>query len=209
MALRSIIVILIIGLSGVYARDLGARRSFSQELPRLAEIPASIDDWRSEDYPLGETIANVLAADVTLQRRYSRSDGAEVWVFMAYFAEQKVNSQIHSPRHCVPGSGWTIVSLEQTTLSLSSGPQRAARMLIERNGQEHDLVYWFRTRNGTVTGEYSLKWNLVTCSLARKPTDAAFIRYSAPVDQAEARRELMGILEPSLDTVLGGLGLHR
>ena len=102
MAIRSLIAILIVATSGVFARDLGARRSFTQGTPSLDRIPASIGNWRSQDYPLEKRTADVLAADVTMHRRYFRSDGSEVWFFLAYFADQEVNSQIHSPRHCVP-----------------------------------------------------------------------------------------------------------
>ena len=207
MAIRSLIVVLIVAISGVYARDLGAKRSFTQGMPAFDQIPASIGQWQSRDFPLERRTAAVLAADAALQRRYFRSDGSEVWFFVAYFAEQEVNSQIHSPRHCVPGSGWKIISLDRETVSLPGARQNANRMFIERNGQRQEMLYWFRTRGGTVTGEYSLKWDLVKNSLTRKPTDAAFVRFSASVKNAEALREVMGHLEGPLNSVLAGVGL--
>ena len=207
MAIRSLIAVLIVAISGVFARDLAARRSFTQGMPPLDQIPASIGRWRSQDYPLEKGIAAVLAADATLRRRYFRSDGSEVWFFLAYFADQEVNSQIHSPRHCLPGSGWKIISLDRETVSLPAGPQSADRMFIERNGRTQEMLYWFRTRGGTVTGEYSLKWDLVKNSLTRKPTDAAFVRFSASVENAEELREVMGYLESPLNSVLAGVGL--
>jgi EpsI family protein len=208
MVFRAILVILIVGLTGIYAHRLSAERAYSEALPVLTEIPAAPEGWRSEDFPLTETVAAVLAADVTLQRRYVREDGSEVWLFVAYFAEQQVNSQIHSPRHCVPGSGWTIVSTGQETLELPSGPKQATHMEISRQGRSQDMYYWFRTRGGVVTGEYSLKWDLVVNSLARRPTDAAFIRYSASREDRGALDDLMAQLDGPLTRTLGAVGLR-
>jgi len=208
MVTRTLIAVLLVGLAGLYARDLSAKRAYSMQLPDLEALPRTLDGWESEDYPIGDEVAEVLAADRTLNRRYSRRDGSQVWLFVAYFAQQQVNSQIHSPRHCLPGSGWKIESNTPVTLSLPGGECRASRMVIRRMDQRAEMLYWFRTRSGIVTGEYSLKWDLVRNSLARRPTDAAFVRYSADMTDEKAMRDLMSELDRSLSGVLGEVGLR-
>jgi len=208
MVTRTLIAVLLVGLAGLYARDLSLKRAYSMQLPDLGAVPRALDGWESEDYPIGDDVAEVLAADRTLNRRYSRSDGSHVWLFVAYFAQQQVNSQIHSPRHCLPGSGWKIESNTPVTLSLPSGQCRASRMVIRRMDQRAEMLYWFRTRSGVVSGEYSLKWDLVRNSLARRPTDAAFVRYSADMTDEEAMRDLMSELDRALSGVLGEVGLR-
>jgi hypothetical protein len=69
------------------------------------------------------------------------------------------------------------------------------------------MLYWFETRSGFVTGEYALKWDLVRNSLARRPTDAVFIRYTAPVEQPAATRRLIAALDDPLHDILGQVGL--
>ena len=207
MAARFLIAIVLVGLSGFYAHDLGAKRSFSDGTPSLSRLPADFAGWKSEDYSLSESVADVLGADAALHRRYYHQDGSVVWFFVAYFAQQQVNSQIHSPRHCVPGSGWKIISNEQQTVSLPGGPQPTSRMLIERDGMTREMLYWFRTRGGTVTGEYNLKLDLVKNSLARRPTDAAFVRFTAPSTDSKALRDLMAHLDTPLSEVLDEVGL--
>ncbi len=206
MAIRSLLVIAILGLTAAYARDLDARRTYSEMIPELATLPTEFDGWRSEDYPLSQEVQEVLAADVTLHRRFMRSDGRQAWLFLAYFAEQQVNSQIHSPRNCIPGSGWKIRSVKEETLPMSGG-QSATCMIIGRNQAQQEVHYWFRTRGGSVSGEYALKWDLIKNSLARRPTDAVFIRFTAASEDTEAMHELMGLLDHPLDDMLTEVGL--
>lgn len=209
MALRILIAILVLGSAGLFARNLDAHRASPSVLPDLARLPDVLDGWRSRDVELSEAVAEVLDGDVTLQRIYRREDGTEVHLFVAYFAEQAVNSQIHSPRHCVPGSGWQIAAMEPVTLGLPGGPQPATRMLIQRQGfNDEEMLYWFRTRSGSVTGEYALKWDLVKNALARRPTDAAFIRFAAPTQNSRATRELAASLDLPLRDILRTAGIR-
>jgi EpsI family protein len=208
VAIRTWIVVLIVGVSGVYARQLGSRTASSPGVPQLERLPTSPAGWSGQDYPMTGQVAAVLAADATVQRRYRHRDGREVWLFVAYFANQAVNSQIHSPRHCVPGNGWNIVSLEDRTVSLPQSSAVAARMLIEKDGHRQEMTYWFLTRGGVLTGEYAMKWDLLKSALARRPTDAAFIRYSAAVEDTGAMHELMAVLDDPLREILGAVGLR-
>ena len=208
MAFRFLIVLLIVAGAGVYARVLEAHRVAAGQPPRLAEIPAAFGDWRSRDIPMSANVAKVLGADVTLQRVYQNSSRQQVELFLAYFSRQAVNSQIHSPKHCLPGSGWTIVSTEPAQLDLPGGTQPATRMILQREGASEEMLYWFRTRSGSVTGEYALKLDLVRNSLARRPTDAVFVRYVAHEKDTGAMRDVMATLEKPLQAVLNEAGLR-
>jgi EpsI family protein len=208
MVARILIVLVLVGSAGLYARSLAARRSYSDRLPALQDLPRHVGEWQSEDLPLSEDVSEILAAETTLYRRYYRIDGSEVWLFLAYFAEQRVNSQIHSPRHCVPGGGWRIESLDALTVALPGGTCPTTRMVIGRDDQKVEMLYWFRTRGGVVTGEYRLKWDLLKNSLAGRPTDAVFVRFTAPIMDSEAMRRLVAELDAPLSRVLGEVGLQ-
>jgi EpsI family protein len=208
VVIRILIVSLIVGLGGLYARALSSQRVGVTAMPNFDLMPTTIAGWYSQDFPLSESIAAVLDADLVLQRGYRNASGNEVWLFLAYFAEQQVNSQIHSPRHCVPGSGWNVSSLESQTVQLAQGPENVACMSLERLGTEQEMLYWFRTRSGTVTGEYALKWDLVRNALARRPTDALFVRYHARKQDAEAMQQLMRQLDPAMNNMLREVGLE-
>ncbi len=207
MAVRALILILLLGGAGAYAHELGGRRAEEGALPDLSRIPAQLDGWISQDHGMTESAAEVLGADATLYRRYENAGGAQVWLFLAYFREQQVGSQIHSPRNCVPGSGWEVRSLARQDILMGREGQPAQQMMIERQGQRQEMLYWFRTRSGTVTGEYGLKWDLLRNSLLGRPTNAFFVRFTADVGDAEAMRELLARLEAPMDEVFEGVGI--
>jgi EpsI family protein len=204
VVLRALLVTLLVAGAGIYARVLASSTVASPGIPELAVVDPAPSGWQSRDLPMGEEVQDVLRADAWLFRNYVRGDGAIVNVFVGYFADQSVGSQIHSPRNCLPGSGWNILRVDAAG-NLAGGS--CSRMAIEREGERRDVVYWFRTRSGRVVGEYSLKFDLVRNSLGRRPTDAAFIRFMSVRDDGTALRELAETLVPEIDAALAGIGL--
>ena len=208
MVIRYLIAILFIAVSGIYLGDLRGTRAYTEKLPELGRFPEELNGWRSEDIPTDAATAAVLAADTTLHRCYIHDDGTRVWFYIAYFAQQQVNSQIHSPRNCLPAGGWTVTSLEQKCLNLNTVAQDVTIMRTRQRNYSQDVIYWFRTQGGDVAGEYGLKWDLVKNSLARRPTNAAFIRYSAAVSDSAYLREVMTALDEPLSRILEEVGIE-
>ncbi len=207
MVIRAIIAVVILGLSGFYAGLLGSGRAVVQELPPLEQLPREVAGWESEELEASEVTARILAADRMLHRRYWRADGAAVSLFVAYFADQQVNSQIHSPRNCIPGGGWKVDTLERCTLSLNGSDQPAARMRMHRRGQSQQIYYWFSTHGKETANEYALKLEQVKNSILRRPANAAFIRYGALAADSLALHEVMTLLDPPLRRILGEVDL--
>jgi EpsI family protein len=81
-------------------------------------------------------------------------------------------------------------------------------MMIERSGQRQEMLYWFRTRGGTMTGEYALKWDLLRNSLLGRPTNAVFVRFSAIESDADAMRDLLARLDEPMGRVLAEVGIQ-
>jgi EpsI family protein len=207
MVARYITAIVLIGIAGIYASQLRHGAATVGTLPVLDHVPTGVGGWRSESLPTDSTTAAVLDADVILSRVYTRTDGTAVGLFVAYFAQQQVNSQMHSPRNCLPGSGWNVRRISTETIPLPQGPQTVTRMLVARSRSEQEVLYWFRTRGGDLAGEYAVKWDLVKNSLARRPTDAAIIRFDGALADSTAMRELMALLDPEVRAALGEAGL--
>ena len=207
MARRALLVILVLVLAGGYARALDAWRATSPGVPDLARIPEHFDGWSSRDHELSAQVEEVYGADAYLYREYRGPANGQVWLFLAYFRDQQVGAQIHSPKNCVPGGGWTVLGVEPWTVRLAGRERHAQRMLLTRNDRRQELIYWFRTRGGSLSGEYALKWDLVANSLRGRPTDAAFVRYHAVEADSAALRGLMGAIEPHLDAALAEVGI--
>lgn len=177
----------LLGLGGTFGNYL----RYTEEPPdRPAEfdaIPLELQTYYGEERRLAEYNYEVLKADTTTLRRYVGPDGATYWLFVAYFGSQKYGSQIHSPKHCLPGGGWRILTHESYPLSLPDGQPRNINRLIIADRDEHELMlYWYQTRGGFIRSEFGLKWDLVINSLMLHPTDAAFVRITLPLRRGES-----------------------
>ncbi len=208
MAARALIAALLILAGGAYARVVSEHRPAPPRAPDFSRVPLAVGPWVGEEHALGVGEAKALGADATTLRLYRGPGGAAAWVFFAYFRQQQVGSQIHSPRHCLPGTGYEIQSLAPVVLELGGRRQPAERATIDRQGNDQRMIYWFQTRSGTVTDEYALKWDLVRNSLRRRPTDAAFIRFHCMERDTLAMRDLMTRLDKPLESLLAGAGLR-
>ncbi|MFZ5980560.1 MAG: exosortase C-terminal domain/associated protein EpsI [Candidatus Zixiibacteriota bacterium] len=176
-----IITIIVLLLGGAFANYL---RYIEQAPDRPAEfglIPYELPGYRGGEERFAEDSYDILKADTTTLRHYYDSLDNQYWLFIAYFSSQKYGSQIHSPKHCLPGGGWKIMSLEPFELKTGNGPSKTInRLLIAENDRRQLMLYWFETRGGTIRNEFALKWDLMRNSLLLRPTDAAIVRLTIP-----------------------------
>lgn len=143
---------------------------------QLENIPIQVGEWRGQDLEISESTAASLQATHALLRAYQRPDGTYLTLFIAYFRDQKYGSQIHSPRHCLPGGGWVVADLHRIPFRFGDREVTANSMKITKRQYVDQMFYWFQTRSGELSSEYSLKFDLVRNSLLLRPTDAAMIR---------------------------------
>ncbi len=142
----------------------------------LEGIPMNVGNWRGQDLGISESTAASLQATHAILRAYQHPDGTYLTLFIAYFRDQKYGSQIHSPRHCLPGGGWVVADLERAPFALGEREVKVNRMKISKRQYVDQMFYWFETRSGELASEYALKFDLIRNSLLLRPTDAAMIR---------------------------------
>jgi len=113
-----------------------------------------------------------------------------VWMFLGYFDKQKEGSQVHSPIHCYPGSGWSIISEKEIAAAWGGENIRA---LVVSDGIEERLVhYWYQTPGRVISGVLGLKIQLTRNAVVRKAQEVVFVRLSTPLknDYAAAQERL-------------------
>lgn len=179
----ALVLCLLAGTSG-YA--LRWKRATPTELPvKFEQLPMRLSDFGGTEERFSPETYEVLGADTTMLRRYVGPSGEVVWLFVAYYGSQNFGEQIHSPRNCLPGGGWTIETSEQVPLSFPDrGEVTANRLFIESGGSQQVMYYFFVTRLGSVASEYKLKLDLARAALAFEPRDALFVRVSSSVTEA-------------------------
>ncbi len=170
----TIIVVVIGGIVGNLLR-------FTEQTPdhpaQFGQIPLEHAGWSGVEETFEDFAYEVLQADTTTLREYETADGSDVQLFVAYFKSQKYGSQIHSPKHCLPGGGWRIDRAEPYRLELPDGTIKDVnRMIISLKDYQALMLYWFETRSGAIRNEYGLKLDLVKNAILFNPTDAAIVR---------------------------------
>jgi EpsI family protein len=205
------IVVGIVVLTGILVNLLRYSEVKPQSRPHLSAIPLQLDDWQGEELRFDEATYEVLKADESLLAFFKSPQG-QVWLFIAYFESQKYGSQIHSPKHCLPGSGWKILKKEKAKtnlVSLRGNKLEMNRFVISDGNSQELMLYWFVTRSGIITNEFSLKMDSVFNSLRRRPTDAAFVRITIPFEQSREQEawgvatDFMNHFVPQIDQALG------
>ncbi|HOP06604.1 MAG TPA: EpsI family protein [candidate division Zixibacteria bacterium] len=177
---------LIILCGGAFGNYLRYAEHQPDRPPDFTRIPFEKDGYSGEEYWFGDRSYDVLQADTTTLRLYHGNGAGRIWLFVSYFGSQKYGSQIHSPKHCLPGGGWRIEKQETFDLPLPTGEiKRINRLRIIEGDREELMFYWFQTRGGTITNEFEVKWDLVKTSLRMQPTDAAFIRLNLSVPDGD------------------------
>jgi EpsI family protein len=168
----------------------------------LASIPLQFGDWKGQDVPVSQATTSVLQASEVLLRDFVNAKGEYVGLFIAYFRDQKYGSQIHSPRHCVPGGGWVVESLARVPFDLGVRQVTVNRMTITHKADVNQMFYWFHTRSGDLASEYALKFDLVRNSLLFSPTDAVIIRLTVS-QRGKTPAECQKVAERFMQDILG------
>ena len=153
----------------------------------LSAFPAALNGWSSTNLSLPKEVLDVLGPGDFLLRRYQNpSTNSFVDMFIAYFPSQRAGDTIHSPKNCLPGSGWTPVQSDRITMTLPAQvPFPANRYLIAQGGQRQLVLYWYWAHNRAVASEYSAKFYLVADSIRMHRTDGSMIRVSTYVEENE------------------------
>jgi len=187
------LAVIVVLLAATAAAARSAHRSDRAVRANLDSLSYTIDQWRGSDgKPLDEETVAALGADAYLTRTYSDGAGAPVSVYVAFYGAQRPSVSIHSPLHCLPGTGWE--PLEVGTADIASAADfRRVRRLVVRKNQERALVfYWYAVHGRTIANEAMSKLWLLHDSIRLGRSDAALVRIVVPIADSVAAAERRG-----------------
>jgi EpsI family protein len=148
-------------------------------------FPIQLGEWSGKDLPdLDEKTKEVLRADNYLLRDYrNNSASTQVDLFIVYYRSQRSGDALHSPKNCLPGAGWEPISsgtIRIPTSDNSDAGFRANHYVIEKDGVQQDVLYWYQAHGRRFASEYLGKIYLVWDGITKGRTDGALIRITAP-----------------------------
>ncbi len=153
----------------------------------LSDFPKEVSGWRmiKEGYVDAETQA-VLKADDTLTRTYASPQfQLQPNLFVAFFKTQRTGKAPHSPKNCLPGSGWEQSRSDSLQVAVSSfaQPIEVNRYVVARGDEKSVVLYWYQSQKRVIASEYKAKIWTVADAIRYNRTDTALVRVVVPVQQ--------------------------
>jgi EpsI family protein len=207
---RFVVAALLIAGAAIFLQVRARSEVFPPRLP-LKQFPAQLGAWTGTDVAIDQETLDVLGPGDFLLRIYQNPQKNQyIDLFIAYFRSQRSGDTIHSPQHCLPGSGWTPVENQRITITMPGHePFPANRYLIAKGDSRELVLYWFWAHDRGVASEYWAKFYLVTDSIKMNRSDGALVRITTPMypgETADAAQQRIlpfaGDLLPLLDSYI-------
>ncbi|MEP6961574.1 MAG: exosortase C-terminal domain/associated protein EpsI, partial [Acidobacteriota bacterium] len=148
----------------------------------LADVPRELGIWKFvEEGVVDKETMDVLKADDVVNRTYQ--DGSVVAnFFVAGFRSQRTGKAPHSPKNCLPGSGWMELSSGELNIDVGRAEPISVNRYVIAHGESRSLVlYWYQSRDRTVASEYRAKFWVVADAIRFNRTDTALVRVIVPM----------------------------
>ena len=145
----------------------------------LTQFPDQVADWELvQESAIDANQKSILLPDDSLVRTYRHgSTNTPASLFVAYFRSQTTGRMPHSPRNCLPGSGWTASGYELAEVPVpGSQPITVNRYVVEKGGEKVLVLYWYQTSTRVVAKELSARFYLAADSIRLNRSDTALVR---------------------------------
>lgn len=173
---------------------VGNYRNFENpaRLP-LSSTSSELGEWLMDrELEVDPAALEMLAPDDYISRVYRDGrNGVPVDLFITYYKSQMRDKNAHSPKVCLPGSGWVPLTSRTETLRLPDDGERRVNYYVVGKGAAKNLVlYWYQTHRQVVADEYVLKLHRVWNSIRENRTDMIFVRTISPIDGTDEKSAL-------------------
>jgi EpsI family protein len=156
----------------------------------LEEISSAIEGWKAVDNKkLDARVLKALVPSNYLSRTYSKGE-SELDLFIAFYAQQRAGESMHSPKHCLPGSGWEIWRHDSSMVPVNGKSVEVNKYSIQNAGNRMVMFYWYQSTTRIVASEYVGKVLLARDTLLTGRTGGSIVRIIVP-DKPDAERQVV------------------
>lgn len=153
--------------------------------PSLDLFPTQLAGWHETDnFPVEQEVKDQLKADDLMNRLYEDpGSNKAAGLFVAYFRTQRTGQSPHSPKNCLPGSGWEPEATGFIDVPVTGQPQpiRINRFVVSHGDETSVVLYWYQSQRRVIASEFSAKFWLVMDSIRYHRSDTALVRVTIPV----------------------------
>jgi EpsI family protein len=214
-AARVVTALLVLQAALLYS---AVRPEFVPPSRPLEGMPNTLGSWQLvQTGVIEQEVLDVLKADDILNRVYcnaaspdcARTGRGSAGLFVAGFRTQRSGKAPHSPKNCLPGSGWVPLSSGETAIDVGLAAPISVNRYVVASGSDRDLVlYWYQSRDRTVANEYKAKFWVMADAIRLNRTDTALVRVIVPVanrDEAQAQAIATDFVKSFYSTLLNYL----
>lgn len=146
------------------------------------DFPLTLGQWQGERETVSQGVLDLLNPKDIFSGTYINAQGVKIHLLFDFFSSEADFGGPHSPRNCLPGSGWMIRDTYDNRVACAGSDLSAGRFELELKGARKVMDFWYVTRFGETASDYEFKWHLLLSSLSFKPRDVAFVRFVADAD---------------------------
>jgi EpsI family protein len=201
---RFLVALVLLGSTALFLQARG-RTEIIPQRPPLSSFPEQLGDWTGSDVAMEKETLDVLGPGDFLLRVYRNDSQRQPYtdLFIAYFPTQRTGDTIHSPKNCLPGSGWSPIESNRVPLSVAGrAPFVVNRYLIAKGTDRKLVLYWYWAHGRAVASEYWAKIYLVTDAIRMNRSDGSLVRMTTPMFAAESTDAAMQRLMPFVQEVV-------
>ncbi len=150
----------------------------------LDQFPTTIGDWKAgEGEIFGSDVLGVLKMSDYVMRRYTDPTGRNLWLYIGYWASQGGGGVPHSPKSCLPGSGWEPIDSQRVRITVGEPPRSIEinRYVVEKDGYRQLALYWYDLQGQVISNDFLSRVVTVKNALVRNRTDGALVRLTSPL----------------------------
>ncbi len=185
--LRFYIVYLLLVLTAVF---VGFHRDVKVPVALPLEgIPLALKGWvKIDEVYFSEAVLRQLRPTDYLYRVYRNEENQQVALYLGYHGGGPDSGPIHSPKHCLPGSGWRPLTQQTTQLRIGSEDIQCVEAVYQSGDRREVFLYWYQVQGETLTSEYMLKLSEIVNSILYRRRDSAFVRISTTSQTSQAKQ---------------------
>jgi len=170
--------ILLVGCAFVW----NARSQASMKLAApLNGILPEVPGYERSDVTIKPEERRVAGMSDYVLRVFRKDSTSGFTTFVSYYDRQTQGKTIHSPRNCLPGAGWEVLSAGTADVAVDGHTYTLNRYLLKNKGESAIVYYWYQGRGRVVANEYVVKWNLLRDAALAGHTEEALVRVVVPV----------------------------
>jgi EpsI family protein len=175
------------GVAAILALTLAAsaladRRGAQQLSAPLGSIPVTMAGWTfTRDYEMDDRSTERLNASQYVLKEYAKG-GNRLELFIAYYTRQSSTGYMHSPKICLPSSGWDIEQPGTANVLTPLGERTINRYVISNGGEKSLIFYWYQSTDRIVADEYVTKLYMIHDGLMYGRGAGSIVRIQLPLD---------------------------